>query len=87
MGVVSLSIGLWLYTSNNEFAGFSGGDRLYGAVFLVATGVGVLIVGFLGIVAALWESRIIATMVRLIQVTFQSPCVLIHNQALASAAI
>ena len=37
---------------------------MYGSVFLVATGVGVVIVGFMGIVAALRESRIIATMVR-----------------------
>lgn len=61
MGVVSLGIGLWLYTTFNEFAAFSDGGRLLGSVFLVATGFGVIIVGFLGIVAALWESRIIAT--------------------------
>ena len=61
MGVVSLSIGLWLYVTLNEFATFSNGERLIGAVLLVAVGFGVLIVGFLGIVAALWESRIIAT--------------------------
>lgn len=63
MGVVSLGIGLWLYTTFNEFAAFSDGGRLLGSVFLVATGFGVIIVGFLGIVAALWESRIIATVV------------------------
>ena len=61
MGAVSLSIGLWLYVTLNEFATFSNGERLIGAVLLVAVGFGVLIVGFLGIVAALWESRIIAT--------------------------
>lgn len=61
MGVVSLGIGLWLYITLNEFATLSDGGRLLGSVFLVATGVGVVIVGFLGIVAALWESRIIAT--------------------------
>lgn len=61
MGVVSLSIGLWLYVTFNEFATFSNGERLIGSVLLVAVGFGVVIVGFLGIVAALWESRIIAT--------------------------
>lgn len=63
MGVVSLGIGLWLYISFNEFAAVSDGERLLGAVFLVATGFGVVIVGFLGIVAALCESRIIASAV------------------------
>jgi hypothetical protein len=64
MGVVSLAIGLWLYITFNEFAAFSDGGRLLGSVFLVATGFGVIIVGFLGIVAALCESRIIASVVR-----------------------
>ena len=63
MGVVSFAIGLWLYISANEFAAISDGERLFGAAFLVSTGFGVLIVGFLGIVAALWESRIITTTV------------------------
>ena len=63
MGVVSLAIGLWLYITLNEYATFSNGERLLGSVFLLATGVGVIIAGFLGIIAALWESRIIATMV------------------------
>ena len=63
MGVVSLAIGLWLYITANEFASISDGQRLLGAVFLVATGCGVVIVGFMGIVAAIRESRIIATMV------------------------
>lgn len=63
MGVVSLGIGLWLYITFNEFAAFSDGGRLLGSVFLVATGFGVIIIGFLGIVAALWESRIVASMV------------------------
>lgn len=64
MGIVSLAIGIWLYTTWNEFATFSDGGRLYGSVFLLATGVGVVIVGYMGIVAALRESRILATMVR-----------------------
>lgn len=61
MGVVSLSIGLWLYITFNEYAAFSDGGRLLGSVFLVATGFGVIIAGFLGILAVLWESRIIAS--------------------------
>lgn len=69
MGVVSLGIGLWLYTTWNEFATFSDGGRLYGSVFLLATGVGVVVVGYMGIVAALRESRIIATMVRETDIT------------------
>lgn len=63
MGVASLGFGVWLYVSRNEFATFSNGGHLLGSVFLVATGFGVVIVGFLGVVAALWESRIIATAV------------------------
>ena len=64
MGVVSLGIGLWLYITQNEFAAFTSGRHLVGSVLLVAAGFGVVIVGFLGIVAAIWESRIIATVVR-----------------------
>lgn len=62
MGVVSLAIGLWLYITLNEYAAFSNGGRLLGSVFLLATGVGVIIAGFLGVMAALWESRIVASM-------------------------
>lgn len=69
MGVVSLCIGLWLYVAFNEFATFSNGERLIGSVLLVAVGFGALIVGFLGIVAAMWESRIIATGVSLVSNT------------------
>lgn len=63
LGVVSLAIGLWLYIENNEFATLSDGRNLVGSVFLIAVGFGVVIVGFLGIVAAVWESTIIATVV------------------------
>ena len=80
MGVVSLGIGLWLYTTQNEFASFSSGQHLIGSVFLVATGFGVVIVGFLGIVAALWESRIIATVVCHIAHTHPCPSI-IHTAA------
>lgn len=61
--MVSLAIGMWLYIENNEFATLSDGRNLVGSVFLIAVGFGVIIVGFLGIVAALWESPIIATIV------------------------
>ena len=63
MGVVSLAVGLWLYVTSNEFATLSAGGRLVGAVLLVAVGFGTVIVGFLGIIAALWESRIMAIIV------------------------
>ena len=63
LGVVSLAIGMWLYIENNEFATLSDGRNLVGSVFLIAVGFGVIIVGFLGIVAAMWESPIIATVV------------------------
>ena len=63
LGVVSLAIGLWLYIANNEFAVLSDGRNLVGSAFLVAVGFGVIIVGFLGIVAAVWESTIIASIV------------------------
>ena len=61
--MVSLAIGLWLYIANNEFAALSDGRNLVGSAFLVAVGFGVIIVGFLGIVAAVWESTIIASVV------------------------
>ena len=63
IGVVSLAIGLWLYIANNEYATFSAGSHLYGSVFLIGVGFGITIVGFLGIVAAIWESVIISTAV------------------------
>ena len=63
LGVVSFSIGIWLYITNNEFATLSEGRDLLGSVFLIAVGFGVIIVGFLGIVAAVWESTIITTVV------------------------
>ena len=63
MGVVSLAIGLWIYIESNEFATLSDGRNLLGSVFLIAVGFGVVIVGFLGIVAAVWESNVIATIV------------------------
>ena len=65
IGVVSLAIGLWLYIANNEYATFSAGAHLYGSVFLIGVGFGITIVGFLGIVAAIWESVIISTAVSL----------------------
>ena len=63
LGIVALSVGLRLYIANNEYATFSEGRDLLGSVFLIAVGFGVVIVGFLGIVAAIWESTIIATCV------------------------
>lgn len=63
MGVVSLGIGIWLYILSNEFATLSDGGRLLGPVLLVAVGFGTTIVGFLGVAAAMRESRIIATAV------------------------
>ena len=63
LGVVSLGIGIWLYVTMNEYAVLTDGQYLFGSVFLIAVGFGVIIVGFLGIVAAIWESNIIATFV------------------------
>ena len=63
LGVVSFAIGIWLYLTNNEFATLSEGRDLLGSVFLIAVGFGVIIVGFLGIVAAVWESMVITTVV------------------------
>lgn len=59
LGVVSFGVGIWLYLTNNEFATLSEGRDLLGSVFLIAVGFGVIIVGFLGIVAAVWESMVI----------------------------
>lgn len=61
LGVVSLGIGIWVYVAMNEHAVLTDGKYLVGSVFLIAVGFGVIIVGFLGIVAAIWESRIMAT--------------------------
>ena len=47
----------------NEYATFSEGKDLLGSAFLVAVGFGIIIVGFLGIVAALWESVIMTSVV------------------------
>ena len=63
LGVASLAIGLWLYIENNEFAALSDGRNLVGAVFLIAVGFGVIIVGFLGIAAAILESTVMASVV------------------------
>ncbi len=63
MGCASLGVGLWLYIERNEYATFSEGKDLLGSVFLIAVGFGAVIVGFLGIVAAIWESTIIAGVV------------------------
>jgi len=47
----------------NQYTVLTDGRYLLGSVFLIAVGFGVIIVGFLGIVAAIWESNIIATFV------------------------
>ena len=61
--MASLAIGLWLYVENNEFAALSDGRNLVGSVFLIAVGFGVIIVGFLGIAAAVLESTVMASVV------------------------
>ncbi len=61
--MASLAIGLWLYIENNEFAVLSDGRNLVGSVFLIAVGFGVIIVGFLGIAAAILESTVMASVV------------------------
>lgn len=63
MGVISMAIGIWIYTTKNEYATFSEGRDLLGSAFLVAVGFGIIIIGFLGIVAAVWESVIMASVV------------------------
>lgn len=69
LGVVSFGVGIWLYLTNNEFATLSEGRDLLGSVFLIAVGFGVIIVGFLGIVAAVWESMVITAVVSCQQAT------------------
>ncbi len=61
--MVSLGIGIWLYITKNEYAVLTDGRYLLGSAFLVAIGFGVIIVGFLGIVAVVWESNIVASFV------------------------
>ena len=63
MGVISLALGLWIYLTMNEYATFSEGKDLLGSAFLVAVGFGIIIVGFLGVMAALWESVIMTSVV------------------------
>lgn len=64
MGVGAFALGMWLYIENNEYAIFSDGEYLPGSVLLLACGFSVIIVGFLGIVAALFESKIMTFTVR-----------------------
>lgn len=61
MGVISLALGLWIYLTMNEYATLSEGKDLLGSAFLVAVGFGIIIVGFLGIIAAVWESIIMTS--------------------------
>lgn len=61
LGVVSLAVGLWLYVTANEYATFSAGEHLLGSVLLVSVGVAAVLVGFMGVVAALWESTLMAS--------------------------
>ena len=63
LGVVSLAVGLWLYVTANEYATFSAGEHLLGSVLLVSVGVAAVLVGFMGVVAALWESTLMASFV------------------------
>ena len=63
MGVISLALGLWIYLTMNEYATLSEGKDLLGSAFLVAVGFGIIIVGFLGIIAAVWESIIMTSVV------------------------
>ncbi|XP_065910175.1 tetraspanin-11-like [Dysidea avara] len=58
MGVTAFGLGMWLYIENNEYAIFSDGEYLPGSVLLLACGFSVIIVGFLGVVAALFESKL-----------------------------
>lgn len=60
---MSLAIGIWLYITKNEYATLTEGKYLLGSVFLIAVGFGVIVVGFLGIVAVIWESNIVASFV------------------------
>ena len=63
MGVISMALGLWIYISKNEYATLSEGRDLLGSALLVAVGFGIIIIGFLGIIAAIWESIIMASVV------------------------
>jgi len=58
MGVAAFGLGMWLYIENNEYAIFSDGEYLPGSVLLLACGFSVIIVGFLGVVAVLFESKL-----------------------------
>lgn len=60
MGVTAFALGMWLYIENNEYAIFSDGEYLPGSVLLLACGFAVIIMGFLGIVGALFESKLMA---------------------------
>lgn len=60
MGVTAFALGMWLYIENNEYAIFSDGEYLPGSVLLLACGFAVIIMGFLGIVGALFESKMMA---------------------------
>ena len=66
MGVVAFAVGMWLQIENNEYAIFSDGEYLPGSVLLLACGFSVIIVGFLGIVAAMFESKLMTFTVRVL---------------------
>ncbi len=81
IGVVSMGIGIWLYVTKNEYATLTDGKYLLGSAFLIAVGFGVIIVGFLGIVAALWESNIVASFVSYLTIegTFKPLIRVVYN--------
>ena len=58
-----MALGLWIYITKNEYATLSEGKDLLGSAFLVAVGFGIIIIGFLGIFAAVWESIVMASVV------------------------
>ena len=62
LGILSLSTGIYLYV-NSKYATFTDGNSLFGASVLAAIGFGVLVIGFVGMVSAVWESRLLTIFV------------------------
>ena len=63
LGVGMMAVGIWLYVTNNEFAVISRGQFLVGSVLMMAGGFGVIILGFLGAVGAIFESAFVLIVV------------------------
>ena len=62
LGASSFCLGIYLY-SKSRYAMFTEGQGLFGVSLLAGTGFAVLVIGFVGVVSAAWESRLLMAFV------------------------